>query len=170
MIEAGEDPRFIARRLVISAAEDIGLADPQALPIAVAAADAVAFIGMPEGRIPLAEATAYLATTAKSNAAYLAIDKAIADVRAGGFGRVPAAPARRALPGREAARPRQGLPVPARLRGRRRRAAVPARRAARTRYYEPTNHGQERDVAGPPREDPPHPRRRALIGRAAPIC
>ena len=89
MIEAGEDPRFIARRLIISAAEDIGLADPHALPIAVAAADAVQFIGMPEGRIPLAEATAYLATTAKSNAAYLAIDKAIADVRAGGFGRVP---------------------------------------------------------------------------------
>ena len=90
MIEAGEDPRFIARRLIISAAEDIGLADPHALPLAVAAADAVQFIGMPEGRIPLAEATAYLATTAKSNAAYLAIDKAIADVRAGGFGRVPA--------------------------------------------------------------------------------
>jgi putative ATPase len=89
MVEAGEDPRFIARRLVISAAEDIGLADPQALVIAVAAADAVAFIGMPEGRIPLAEATVYLATTAKSNAAYLAIDAAIADIRAGGFGRVP---------------------------------------------------------------------------------
>ncbi|WP_433673593.1 replication-associated recombination protein A [Microbacterium gorillae] len=89
MIEAGEDPRFIARRLVISAAEDIGLADPQALQIAVAAADAVSFIGMPEGRIPLAEATIYLATTAKSNAAYLAIDAAIADVRGGGFGRVP---------------------------------------------------------------------------------
>ncbi|WP_295010642.1 replication-associated recombination protein A [uncultured Microbacterium sp.] len=89
MIEAGEDPRFIARRLVISASEDIGLADPQALVIAVAAADAVAFIGMPEGRIPLAEATVYLATTAKSNAAYLAVDAAIADIRAGGFGRVP---------------------------------------------------------------------------------
>lgn len=89
MIEAGEDPRFIARRLVISAAEDIGLADPQALVIATAAADAVAFIGMPEGRIPLAEATIYLATTAKSNAAYAAINQAIADVRAGGFGRVP---------------------------------------------------------------------------------
>ncbi|UNK72448.1 replication-associated recombination protein A [Microbacterium sp. H1-D42] len=89
MIEAGEDPRFIARRLVISASEDIGLADPQALLIATAAADAVAFIGMPEGRIPLAEATIYLATTAKSNAAYAAINAAIADVRAGGFGRVP---------------------------------------------------------------------------------
>lgn len=90
MIEAGEDPRFIARRLVISAAEDIGLADPQGLVIANAAADAVAFIGMPEGRIPLAEATVYLATTAKSNAAYAGINAAIADVRAGNFGRVPA--------------------------------------------------------------------------------
>ncbi len=89
MIEAGEDPRFIARRLVISASEDVGLADPQALGIAVAAADAVAFIGMPEGRIPLAEATVYLATTAKSNAAYMALDAAIADIRSGGFGRVP---------------------------------------------------------------------------------
>lgn len=89
MIEAGEDPRFIARRLVISASEDVGLADPQGLVIAVAAADAVAFIGMPEGRIPLAEATVYLATTAKSNAAYAGIDAAIADIRAGGFGRVP---------------------------------------------------------------------------------
>ncbi|MGM7696886.1 replication-associated recombination protein A [Microbacterium sp. A84] len=89
MIEAGEDPRFIARRLVISASEDIGLADPQGLVIAVAASDAVAFIGMPEGRIPLAEATVYLATTAKSNAAYLGINAAIADVRAGSFGRVP---------------------------------------------------------------------------------
>ncbi|WP_309103128.1 replication-associated recombination protein A [Microbacterium sp.] len=89
MIEAGEDPRFIARRLVISASEDVGLADPQGLVIAVAAADAVAFIGMPEGRIPLAEATVYLATTAKSNAAYTGIDAAIADIRSGGFGRVP---------------------------------------------------------------------------------
>ena len=89
MIEAGEDPRFIARRLVISASEDVGLADPQGLVIAVAAADAVAFIGMPEGRIPLAEATVYLATTAKSNAAYAGIDAAIADIRKGGFGRVP---------------------------------------------------------------------------------
>ncbi len=89
MIEAGEDPRFIARRLVISASEDVGLADPQALVIAVAAADAVAFIGMPEGRIALAEATVYLATTAKSNAAYAGIDAAIADIRKGGFGRVP---------------------------------------------------------------------------------
>jgi putative ATPase len=90
MIEAGEDPRFIARRVMISAAEDIGMADPQALPIAVAAAEGVALIGMPEGRILLAEAVVYLATAPKSNAAYMALDAAIADVRAGKIGRIPA--------------------------------------------------------------------------------
>lgn len=90
MVVAGEDPRFIARRLVILAAEDIGLADPQGLVIAQAAADAVSFIGMPEGRIVLAEATAYLALAPKSNRSYKAIDKAIADVKAGRAGVVPA--------------------------------------------------------------------------------
>jgi len=146
MIEAGEDPRFIARRLIISAAEDIGLADPQALPIAVAAADAVQFIGMPEGRIPLAEATVYLATTAKSNAAYAAIDAAIADVRAGGFGRVPMHLRDAHYPGAKrlghgkgyvyphdseiGIAPQQYLPDE--LRGR--------------RYYEPKALGAERDV------------------------
>ena len=89
MIEAGEDPRFIARRLVISASEDIGMADPTALQTAVAAADAVAFIGMPEGRIPLAQAVVHLATAPKSNAAYTGINEAIADVRAGLAGPVP---------------------------------------------------------------------------------
>jgi putative ATPase len=146
MIEAGEDPRFIARRLIISASEDIGLADPHALPLAVAAADAVQFIGMPEGRIPLAEATVYLATTAKSNAAYLALDAAIADVRAGGFGRVPA-PLRDAhYPGAKRLGHGKGYVyphdsevgvvaqqyLPDELRGR--------------RYYTPTNHGEEREV------------------------
>ena len=81
MVEAGEDPLFVARRLVILAAEDVGLADPQALPVAVAAQQAVHFIGMPEGRIPLAQATVYLATAPKSNAAYQAISKAIEDVQ-----------------------------------------------------------------------------------------
>ena len=81
MIESGEDPLFIARRLVILAAEDVGLADPQALPLAVAAQQAVHFIGMPEGRIPLAEATVYLATAPKSNTAYAALNEAMADVR-----------------------------------------------------------------------------------------
>ncbi len=90
MIAAGEDPRFIARRIVISAAEDIGMADPSALQTAVAAAQAVALIGMPEARIILAEAVVHLATAPKSNAAYLGIDAALADVRAGRIGTVPA--------------------------------------------------------------------------------
>ncbi|GAB7189807.1 replication-associated recombination protein A [Kineococcus sp. NUM-3379] len=90
MVEAGEDPRFIARRLVISASEDIGMADPTALQTAVAAMTAVAQIGMPEGRIVLGQAVVHLATAPKSNAAYLATDEAIADVRAGRAGSVPA--------------------------------------------------------------------------------
>lgn len=90
MIAAGEDPRFIARRVVISAAEDIGMADPSALQTAVAAAQAVALIGMPEARIILAEAVVHNATAPKSNAAYLGIDRALADVRAGRIGSVPA--------------------------------------------------------------------------------
>ena len=91
MIEAGEDPRFIARRLMVHAAEDIGMADPNALQIAVAAAEATQLIGLPEARLPLAEATIYLATAPKSNAVIKAIDAAIADVRAGKHGQVPIA-------------------------------------------------------------------------------
>ena len=89
MIEGGEDPKFIARRLVISAAEDIGLANPNALLLANAAFDAVQKIGWPEGRIPLAEATVYLATSAKSNSAYLGVDAAIELVRRTGNQPVP---------------------------------------------------------------------------------
>jgi putative ATPase len=89
MLEAGEDPRFIARRLIILASEDIGNADPRGLTIAVAAMQAVEFIGMPEGRITLAQATTYLATAPKSNASYLAVDEALADVRSGRLLAVP---------------------------------------------------------------------------------
>ena len=89
MIEGGEDPRFIARRLMILASEDIGLADPHALPLAVAAFETVQQIGMPEGRIPLAEATIYLALAPKSNSAYNAINSALEDVRAGNQPSVP---------------------------------------------------------------------------------
>ena len=89
MIEAGEDPRFICRRIIVSAGEDIGMADPNALTVAVSAATAVQMIGMPEGRIPMAEAVVYLATAPKSNRSYSALDSAIADVRAGKAGRVP---------------------------------------------------------------------------------
>ena len=89
MVEAGEDPRFIARRLVILASEDIGLADPTALTTAVAAAQAVQLIGLPEGRLNLAQATIALALAPKSNAVIRAIDAAAADVRAGKVGPVP---------------------------------------------------------------------------------
>ena len=89
MIEGGEDPLFIARRLVISASEDIGLANPNALLLANACFDAVSKIGMPEGRIPLAEATVYLATSPKSNSSYLAIDAALQYVKQTGNLPVP---------------------------------------------------------------------------------
>ena len=81
MLEGGEDPKFIARRLIIHAAEDIGLADPHALLVANAAASSLQFVGLPEGRIPLAEATIYLATAPKSNSSKTAIDRAVAAVR-----------------------------------------------------------------------------------------
>jgi putative ATPase len=83
MLEAGEDPRFIARRLVIAASEDIGNADPQALQVATSALDAIEFIGMPEGQIPLAQATTYLASQPKSNAAYDAVKQARKAIRNG---------------------------------------------------------------------------------------
>jgi putative ATPase len=89
MLEAGEDPVFVARRLVILASEDVGNADPHALPLTVAAAQAVQLIGMPEGRIPLAQATTYLASAPKSNAAYAAIGRALEDVRRGPVPEVP---------------------------------------------------------------------------------
>ena len=89
MIEGGEDPAFIARRLVISASEDVGLANPNALLLANAAFDAVMKIGWPEGRIPLAEATVYLATSPKSNSSYLAINQALQRVRQTGNQPVP---------------------------------------------------------------------------------
>jgi len=90
MLEAGEDPRFIARRVVIAASEDVGMADPTALQTAVAAMHAVAQIGMPEARIILAQAVVHNATAPKSNASYLGINEAIADIRAGKGGPVPA--------------------------------------------------------------------------------
>lgn len=91
MVEAGEDPRFLARRLVILASEDVGVADPSALPTAVAAAQAAALVGMPEARLPLAHAVISLAMAPKSNAVIRAIDAAVSDVRDGRLGSVPPA-------------------------------------------------------------------------------
>src|SRR6201996_6058205 len=90
MIEAGEDPRFIARRVIVHASEDVGMADPTALPVAIAAAQAVEFVGLPEARINLAQAVIHLALAPKSNAVVKAISDAQADVRAGLIGAVPA--------------------------------------------------------------------------------
>lgn len=147
MIEAGEDPRFIARRLVILASEDVGLADPQALSVAMAAADAVSFIGMPEGRIPLAEATIYLALAPKSNAAYQAINQALDDVREGKAGAVPETLQDAHYPG--AARLGHGRgyvyshdePLGVN------RADYLPESLRNTRYYRPTNRGNESELA-----------------------
>jgi putative ATPase len=147
MIEAGEDPRFIARRVMISAAEDIGMADPQALPIAVAAAQGVQLIGMPEGRILLAEAVVYLATAPKSNASYSALDAAIADVRAGRIGRVPV-PLRDAhYPGAKRLGHGKGYVYSHDSEhGVATQQYLPDELAG-TEYYTPTGRGYERDVA-----------------------
>jgi len=147
MIEAGEDPRFIARRIIISAAEDIGMADPQALTIAVSAADAVQLIGMPEGRIPLAEAVVYLATAPKSNAAYLGINAAIADVQAGRIGRVPKHLRDAHYPGAKKLGHGKGY-----LYAHDAAYAVAAQEylpdeLVGTEYYRPTPYGYEREVA-----------------------
>ena len=129
MIEAGEDPRFIARRLVILASEDIGLADPTSLLAAVAAADAVALIGMPEARINLAQAVIHLSLAPKSNAVVLAVD-ARSPTSGPGWRAGAAAPARRPLRRRRQGRLRDRLRLPARPARRGRRAAVPAGRRA----------------------------------------
>jgi putative ATPase len=147
MIEAGEDPRFIARRIIVSASEDIGMADPQALVVAIAAADAVQFIGMPEGRIPLAQAVVHLATAPKSNASYTAIDRAIADVRAGKAGRVPPHLRDAHYPGAKRLGHGKGYRYPhdAELGVLEQQYLPDELRGAR--YYAPTEHGNERDVS-----------------------
>ena len=89
MIYAGEDPEFIARRIIICAAEDVGLADPMALVVANAAANSLSYIGLPEGRIPLAQAAVYIACAPKSNSVYTGIDAALEDIRDGNIGQVP---------------------------------------------------------------------------------
>ena len=147
MIEAGEDPRFIARRLIISAAEDIGLAAPQALSLAVAAADAVALIGMPEGRIPLAEATVFLATSPKSNAAYVGINEAVNDVRAGTSDVVPVHLRDASYSGAKNLGHGAGYLYPHNdPLGIVAQQYLPDSLTGRI-YYRPTSHGQERDIA-----------------------
>src|SRR2546430_10933053 len=162
MLEAGEDPFFVARRMVIFAAEDVGNAEPQALQVAVAAKDAVHFVGLPEGRIPLAQAAPFLAPCPKSNAAYQAMLRASEDVRASGALPVP-------LHLRNAPTPlMKGLGYGADYRyphdhpGAVVDAEYLPERLAGRRYYEPTDRRREREIgerppgwrAGP-REKPP---------------
>jgi len=147
MIEAGEDPRFICRRIIVLASEDIGMADPQSLVIAIAAADAVQYIGMPEGRIPLAQAVVHLACAPKSNAAYMALDAAIADVRNGNTGRVPKHLRDAHYPGAKRLGHGKGYKYPHDdALGVLTQDYLPTELRT-TRYYRPTEHGNERDVS-----------------------
>jgi len=147
MIEAGEDPRYICRRIIVLASEDIGMADPQSLLIAVAAADAVQLIGMPEGRIPLAQAVVHLATAPKSNAAYMALDAAIADVRAGKMGRVPKGMRDAHYPGAKRLGHGKGYRYPHDDALGVVTQQYPPTELKSTRYYVPTEHGHERDIS-----------------------
>jgi putative ATPase len=124
MLEAGEDPRFIARRMVIFASEDVGMADPQSLVVAVAAAHALEFVGLPEAQLNLSQAVIHLATAPKSNASAMAVWNARSDIAAGALGEVPAQ--RRCDD-----RPWRRLRVSPRPRRRMGRADLPARRADR---------------------------------------
>ncbi len=147
MVAAGEDPRFIARRLVILASEDIGLADPSALSTAVAAAQAVQLIGMPEARLNLGQAVIALALAPKSNAVILAVDAALAEVRAGRIGTVPVHLRDAHYPGSS----RLGHGLDYRYPHDDERGVVPQQYApdelVDADYYTPTRHGQEAAVA-----------------------
>ena len=141
MLEGGEDPRFIARRLMILASEDIGLADPSALGLAVAAFDTVANIVMPEARIALAQVTIYLALAPKSNSAYLAINKAMEDVRSGFLPAIP-------LYLRSSASARKGAESEYIYPHDHEHAVVSQQYLGEARqYYEPKLSGQERSLA-----------------------
>ena len=141
MLEGGEDPRFIARRLIVLASEDIGLADSSALPLAVACLDTVASIGMPEARIALAQATIYLALAPKSNSAYLAINSAIEDVRSGFAPTIP-------LELRSSASPRAGSDQVYKYPHDHEHGVVAQNYLGEHReYYQPKPLGQERSLA-----------------------
>src|SRR5437763_11180560 len=143
MIEAGEDPRFIARRLIVHASEDIGLADPTALQAAVAAAQAVEFVGLPEARINLAQATIHLALAPKSNAVIKAIGAAAADVQAGLSGPVPKHLRDSSYPGAEKIGHGRGYDYPHDHEGGIVGQAYAPEGITGRRYYQPTRHGAE---------------------------
>ncbi len=147
MIEAGEDPRFIARRLMIHASEDVGMADPTALPICVAAAQVVQLVGLPEARLALAQATIHLATAAKSNSVVSAVDAAVADVRAGRIGSVPPALRDGHYPGAAALGHAQHYVYPPDAPGGLVEQQYPPDELVGRDYYRPVDRGAERQIA-----------------------
>jgi putative ATPase len=161
MIEAGEDPRFIARRLIVHASEDIGLADPTALPAAVAAAHAVEFVGLPEARINLAQAVIHLSLAPKSNAVIKAIGAAEGDVKAGLGGAVPAHLRDSHYRGAQRIGHGRGYEYPHDFEGGIVRQVYAPEAVAGRRYYEPSQHGAEARYAE--RSE----RIRAALGKAA---
>jgi putative ATPase len=163
MIEAGEDPRFIARRLIVHASEDVGMADPSALGVAVAAAQAVEFVGLPEARINLAQATIHLALAPKSNAVIKAIGAAAQDVRAGLGGPVPAHLRDSSYRGAARLRHGEGYEYPHDAKeGVVAQQYAPDAIAGR-QYYEPSRHGAEARYAD--RSE----RIRAILGRSGEV-
>lgn len=146
MINAGEDPKFIARRIIICASEDVGNADPNALNIAVSAFNAVNVIGMPEGRIPLAQAAVYIATAPKSNAAYMGIDKALEDIRNKEIGKVPSHLRDGSYPGAKKLGHGMGYKYPHDYEN----AFIPQQYLPTEfigkKYYEPTENGYEKEI------------------------
>ncbi|OBJ42725.1 AAA family ATPase [Mycolicibacterium mucogenicum] len=148
MLTAGEDPRFIARRLMILASEDIGIADPTALPTAVAAAQTVQLIGLPEAQLTLAHATVHLATAPKSNAVTVALGAAMADIRAGKAGMVPAHLRDGHYAGAAALGHAQGYKYAHDHPGGVAAQQYPPDELVGVDYYRPTPYGAEREIAG----------------------
>jgi len=148
MLVAGEDPRFLARRLMILASEDIGMADPTSLPIAVAAAQTVALIGMPEAQLTLAHATVHLATAPKSNAVTTALGAAMADIRAGKAGLVPTHLRDGHYSGAAQLGHAQGYRYPHDDPDGVVAQQYPPDAISDVDYYRPTTHGAEREIAG----------------------
>jgi len=148
MLVAGEDPRFVARRLVILASEDIGMADPTSLLTAVAAAQTVALIGMPEAQLTLAHATVHLATAPKSNAVTTALGAAMGDIRAGKAGLVPAHLRDGHYPGAAQLGNAQGYRYPHDDPDGVVSQQYPPDELSEVDYYRPTTHGAEREIGG----------------------
>ncbi|NLY45328.1 MAG: replication-associated recombination protein A [Tissierella sp.] len=146
MINAGEDPKFIARRIIICASEDVGNADPNALNIAVSAFNAVNVIGMPEGRITLAQAAIYIATAPKSNAAYLGIDRALEDIRNEEIGKVPSHLRDAHYPGAKSLGHGMGYKYPHDYEDAYVEQQYLPDRFKDKKYYKPTNYGYEKEI------------------------